>query len=768
MSGLRRSMTGGAVAILVVLATATFGQVASTAGAGAAPVVRAALAPGSINNVLVIELENEDATSTFGPGSVATYLNGTLVPKGELLENFYATGHVSLDNYIAEISGQAPAPLTDSDCNLGQFVNVTPGTNDPNSATYPGQVDGNGCVYPAPTATSAGAPTIADQLDAADPPNPTTHVASWREYAESMGNDATRDGGVTDPLGGTDCAHPAVGGTDHAVIAEAADQYATRHNPFMYFHSIIDNTAECDANVVPLGTVAVGTPSTVNGTALPDTFTGHLANDLSSESTTPKFGFITPNLCDDGHDGTCAGTNVEGGKTGGLTGADLWLKHWMPLIMASPSYQSGQMLVVITSDEGDVTDTTACCNEQPGPNWAYPGASPLLGAAPTTPGADPGGGRIGTLLLNNTYIEPGTVDTTGYYNHYSALRSYEDLLGLTTGGSDGEGHLGFAAASGLTPFGQDVFQPAVMPTISTNPLSQSVVTGGSLTFSASANIVTPTIQWQTSTNGGSSWINLPGDTNPTLTIGPLTSFVNGWEVRAIFTNYLGSAPTTAATITVTPPTTAVVLPANGATVAGTQYLDAGASSGVTKVQYELTGGTLNDAVIATASPTIFGWLASWNTTTVPNGSYTLQSVASSGGLTGTSPGVTVTVNNPPPTTDGRAAGEQRHLDRHAVPRRHHLVRRDQGPVRADRRDAQRRRDRHRHPDHLRVVGELEHHDRVRRALHPAECRLLPRRGERNERADLHLAEQLRSLQASLRSLVRHGAAGAAASARPEG
>ena len=217
----------------------------------------------------MIELENEDATSTFGPGSVATYLNGTLVPKGELLENYYATGHVSLDNYIAEISGQAPTPLTDSDCNLTGYSNVTPGTDDPNTATYPGQVDGNGCVYPAPTATTNGAPTIADQLDAVYPPSAGTHVASWREYAEDMGNDPTRDGGTADPLGGTDCAHPTVGGTDGAAVAEAADRYATRHNPFMYFHSIIDNTAECDANVVPLGTVAVGTPSTFNGARFP-------------------------------------------------------------------------------------------------------------------------------------------------------------------------------------------------------------------------------------------------------------------------------------------------------------------------------------------------------------------------------------------------------------------------------------------------------------------------------------------------------------------
>ena len=191
MGRLMRLTTGGAVTLLVVLSAATLGQVSSITGAQAA-VVRAALPPGSINNILVIELENEDEGSTFGAGSVATYLNDTLVPQGELLQNYYAIGHVSLDNYIAQISGQAPTPLTDSDCDLSEYVNVTPGTDDPDSATYPGQVDGNGCVFPAPNGTSHGAPTIANQLDAVDPPNATTHVASWREYAEDMGNDPTR------------------------------------------------------------------------------------------------------------------------------------------------------------------------------------------------------------------------------------------------------------------------------------------------------------------------------------------------------------------------------------------------------------------------------------------------------------------------------------------------------------------------------------------------------------------------------------------------
>jgi Bacterial Ig domain len=95
------------------------------------------------------------------------------------------------------------------------------------------------------------------------------------------------------------------------------------------------------------------------------------------------------------------------------------------------------------------------------------------------------------------------------------------------------------------------------------------------------------------------------------------------------------------------PTTSVVIPSNGATQSGTAaLLDASASANVTSVKYELTGGTLTDQVIATATPTYYGWLAQWNTTTVPNGTYTLQSVAAySGGVSGTSPGVAATVNN---------------------------------------------------------------------------------------------------------------------------
>ena len=210
-----------------------------------------------------------------------------------------------------------------------------------------------------------------------------------------------------------------------------------------------------------------------NGPA--DSFVGHLYEDLRSAKTTPKFMFVTPNLCNDGHDARCVALNVEGVKTpdgknaGGLVFADLWQKHWMPMIFASPAYKSGRLLVVLTFDESGITDARACdkvnqadWHSPVGPNVSNPGCSPILGlfklqTPPTKDFVYPGGGQVGAVLFNRRLIEPGTVDTTGSYNHYSVLRSYEDLLGSTAGGDDGHGHLGFAALPTSTPFGCDVF-----------------------------------------------------------------------------------------------------------------------------------------------------------------------------------------------------------------------------------------------------------------------------------------------------------------------
>jgi hypothetical protein len=59
-----------------------------------------------------------------------------------------------------------------------------------------------------------------------------------------------------------------------------------------------------------------------------------------------------------------------------------------------------------------------------------------------------------------------------------------------------------------------------------------------------------------------------------------------------------------------------------------------------------TRPTLTNLVIGIASLTLYGWIAEWNTTSVPNGTYTLNSVATEvGGTTVTSPPITITVSN---------------------------------------------------------------------------------------------------------------------------
>ena len=85
-----------------------------------------------------------------------------------------------------------------------------------------------------------------------------------------------------------------------------------------------------------------------------------------------------------------------------------------------------------------------------------PGSDPLYDADDATPG----GGDTGSVLIS-PYITPGTVSDV-YYNHYSWLRTMEDLFSVAASspGLDGQGHIGYAAQPGLAPFGADVFTNA--------------------------------------------------------------------------------------------------------------------------------------------------------------------------------------------------------------------------------------------------------------------------------------------------------------------
>ncbi|HEY2488687.1 MAG TPA: alkaline phosphatase family protein [Streptosporangiaceae bacterium] len=366
----------------------TLGLVGAASAAGS---TQGGFRPPPIKHVWYIDLENEGFAQSFGDPPADPYLATTLPRMGALLKNYFAIGHDSLDNYIAQISGQAPDPATQNDC--GKWTRFEPAHH-----IRPPfhQLVGNGCVYP------GSIPTLGNQLSQAK--------ISWKAYLQDMGNLPGRDH-TTMTKQGPACGHAAIGTSDDTEGAVPADQYATRHEGFMYFESVIADRSFCDRHVLSFQP---------------------LLHDLASVHGTPAFSWISPNLCFDGHDAPCVT-----GDPGGLTEIDAFLRIWIPQILNSPAYKQNG-LIIVTFDEG--SNSAACCGETLGRTASHPNT-----ANPGMPG--PGGGRVGAVLLSR-FIKPGTVSTVDY-NHYSSLRSIEDLFGLT--------HLGDAAMPAVKSFGPDVY-----------------------------------------------------------------------------------------------------------------------------------------------------------------------------------------------------------------------------------------------------------------------------------------------------------------------
>lgn len=327
-----------------------------------------------IRHVFVINIENKGYDETWGEASAAPYLAGTLRKKGVLLNYYYGTAHNSLGNYIAQISGQGPNPDIQADCQIFSTFQQT-------GTAAPGQAMGGGCVFP------KGVRSLPKQMSG--------HHLRWKGYLDDMRRN---------------CQHPQLNAVDDTQQATAEDNYATRHNPFVYFSSIIAHPAYCKKHVVKLT---------------------DLEHDLSKVKRTPNLVYITPDLCNDGHDAPCAD-----GRPGGLASVDKWMKTWVPRILKSPAFKRNGLLV-ITADESESpqSDATACCGEGPSTNSPQPG---IFG---------PGGGRIGALVISR-YAKPNTWSTTPY-NHYSLLGSIEEIFRLTK--------LGYARTEGLDTFGLDVY-----------------------------------------------------------------------------------------------------------------------------------------------------------------------------------------------------------------------------------------------------------------------------------------------------------------------
>jgi hypothetical protein len=372
-----------------------------------------------VKHFFLIMLNDHGYDQAFGSKSQAPYLAKTLTKQGELIANYYAVTGSSLANQIALISGQGPTPQTATNCQ--QYTDITPGTIDADTTTpnNNGQVLGNGCLYP------KQALTIGDEL--------TSAGRDWKAYVEDVG--------AGQPGEATTCRHPTIGTADSEQSPRPNDAYVTWRNPFVYFHSLIDGPT-CGTNDVGLD---------------------QLAFDLQKGTKAPAFSYIVPNRCHDGAEDPCAP-----GAPAGLAAADSWLKTIVPEIEKSAAYKDGGM-IAITFDEapqtGQDADQSACCdNPTQYPNMPAAPATGTTGptgptgttgpSGTTTPGPDGnttptgGGGHVGLLLISR-FVKAGSQDTLDYYNHYSLLKSIEDLFSLN--------HLGYAADPALPVFDQTVY-----------------------------------------------------------------------------------------------------------------------------------------------------------------------------------------------------------------------------------------------------------------------------------------------------------------------
>jgi hypothetical protein len=193
-------------------------------------------------------------------------------------------------------------------------------------------------------------------------------------------------------------------------------------------------------------------------------------------------------------------------------------------------------------------------------------SAPLVTSNPSNVTIDPGTTAASFTAAASGYPTPTVqwqVSTNGGINftnladggNYSGSATGTlNITGITTSMNGYE----YRALFSNTPVGASSSETATslvatltvdyVPSITSNPANQTINTGGTATFSATASgNPSPTVQWEVSTDGGNTFSNISnggvysGVTTDTLTITNAGSSMNGYEYQAVFTNTLFGA-----------------------------------------------------------------------------------------------------------------------------------------------------------------------------------------------------------------------------------
>ncbi len=335
----------------------------------------------TVSHVFEIALSTTSYAAAFGAQSAAPYLR-SLEARGTLLSGFESFGASELADNLALVSGQGPNPDTAAGCTT--YAEFRHGVN----ANAKGLVPGSGCVYP------ETALTIGDQVSASG------HV--WKAYIADMGKQT--------------CAHPNSNAPADAALPGTDPGYDPTHNPFIYFHSLLD-LGDCASD---------------------DEDLSRLTSDLADKSKTATFSFIAPSACEDATETvtpsaggptvppvtttpstastttttTTSTTSSSSTTTSssptttsttaacppagpvGISAQDAFLRQWVPRILASAGYKAHGVLIIAFAAAGDQRQKLV---------------------------------RTGALVLSRHGPTGKTIAAN--YGPYSLLRSEEDALG---------------------------------------------------------------------------------------------------------------------------------------------------------------------------------------------------------------------------------------------------------------------------------------------------------------------------------------------------
>ena len=137
----------------------------------------------------------------------------------------------------------------------------------------------------------------------------------------------------------------------------------------------------------------------------------------------------------------------------------------------------------------------------------------------------------------------------------------------------------------------------VAPAITTQPVGQTVTAPATASFTvASTGLPTPTIQWQRSNDGGTTWADVSGATSATYSTAATSAADNSAKFRAVLSNGIGSAATSAAvtlTVNVAPAITTQPTPQTVTSPATATFSVAGTGLPTPPIQWQRSndGGT---------------------------------------------------------------------------------------------------------------------------------------------------------------------------------